>query len=78
MTHLVAGTRLAPFPEDPSQEEACSEGKGAHLGAPSFRAAAFRLEASGDGLCAVSDEETQESWGDVPPKGGGPPNGGAP
>ena len=46
VTHPVAGNRPVPFLEVPSQEEACLEGKGAHLGAPSCQAVAFRREAS--------------------------------
>ena len=43
MTHPVAGNRPVPFLEVPSQEEACLEGKGAHLGASQ---AGRRLEAT--------------------------------
>ena len=78
MTHPVAGNRPVPFLEVPSQEEACLEGKGAHLGAPSCQAVAFRREASEGDLDTMRWERVHESWEDVPPKGGGPPNGGAP
>ena len=50
VTHPVAGNHPYPYPEDPFQEEACSEEKEAHLGVPSCQGAAYRQEALGDDL----------------------------
>ena len=74
VTHPVEGTHPDPSLEDPSPE-ACWEGKEAHLEAPSCRVVAYRQGASEDGLHIVS-RDTAESVYDIPPKGGGPPNGG--
>ena len=59
-TYPVAGIHLGPCLEDPCQEEAaCSEGKGAHLEAPSCREGAYLpgQEALADDLNAMRNAE---------------------